>query len=651
MSDRHPAAVLLGAALGLTLAEVATAGALLAAWALVREPWWSVELLGCAAAFGLGLGLVVGAAEVVARGRGLIAGALVLALAWPLPALAGAFARLRLSSTRPRGELEAIDHLARVVTDRAAWGSGLALVTIVLAVYAPLLRARLRGEDAPEQAGAMAWGALTWLALALTFASSWPGEEVELWVCLLLLAGRGAFTAPALAASDRLAGLALDRVRGLTARPTQPTSRTRWAGMLLGGALALPVAALPGVIAPGEGASLGVARLRALFGRDARHALAARLVRFDWSPGGSRTRLLGPLDVVAVASRMPDVDWDARARESSSLLQDLARDGHPRSIATLAERRELRGPLTADALIAGVRPAADEGDPVGMRALGRLLLERAEWREAARWLERAADAGDALALVTLATRLRAAHDPETSALLRRALGMSEDPLVRACAAAELEWLYERYPAHRSSLDRPRDVLFLDPSGRPLDGAVILELMQPSGALGWSSRWSRYVRRALVRGRIPEGLVDGTRIEAAWYSWDLERATAGVDDGFSFVYEVDVREVVEVKLNRSAYAPLTGRVLDRAGAPAPDVAVVLRKATPLDPSARGRVELKGIVVFTAVDGRFESPLLPPGEYQVALLDDEGLVEVAELATVKVPTAAPVELRVRPSLRVR
>src|SRR5690606_31960227 len=132
-------------------------------------------------------------------------------------------------------------------------------------------------------------------------------------------------------------------------------------------------------------------------------------------------------------------------------------------------------PLTRSELVDLVTPAAEAGDPVAMRALGALLVV-VDPAAARSWLERAALAGEPLALVVLATRLRARRDPEGTALLRQALRQATHPDVRARVAAELEWSYEHAPAQRSAVDPAGESpLFLDAQGRPLDGAVTLAL--------------------------------------------------------------------------------------------------------------------------------------------------------------------------------
>lgn len=355
--------------------------------------------------------------------------------------------------------------------------------------------------------------------------------------------------------------------------------------------------------------------------------------------------------MVAWGTPVPRIDWSLRHRESLQLLRDLAVDGHPPAIARLTD--ELGGaapPLTRAELVDLLTPAAEGGDPVAMRALGALLVV-VDPAAARGWLERAALAGEPLALVVLATRLRARHDPETTALLRQALRQATRPDVRARVAAELEWAYERAPAHRSSVDpageSPR---FIDAQGRPLDGAVTLALRFRAGEPGWRGLGHRFVRRPVQGGRLLQSLVAGVEIGSVWYSWDLERARANVVDGTGLA-GTGGDAVVRVALVSAPYGAVSGRVRDLHGRPVADALVQLIPARDPEGPVRERVERPGLVVSTDLEGRFEIPDLPPGDYELGLPDGRGLLDVRELVRVTVPGAAPVELEARPALLLR
>lgn len=620
MADRHPAAVLVGAVLAGVVVELAAVALLLLGWGLQQTWWFSSALLGCAAAFGVGLGVAYGATELVLRSRGVALALLVgLGLA-PLGPICGGYALHRFTAT---DDLRAIDALWRTLVDGDLWRPALVIGPFALACYSPLLAARLRERDAPTQVAAMAIGGAVWLAFALVLHEAWPVDmPLGAWVYALLLLVRVALTAPALVLADRVADVVLRRVRGadapppITRRGSVATRRRVGVAVVLGGLAALAIGAESG----DEPAALTVRRLHALRGPAQRQALVQALA-IEVTKPASAAPLLGVAGAVHLHAPRPRWDEESRRSEAVAVLRELVRERHAPAIE-MALAHTVSGWWAPAFTIAELAPAARQslrdGDLASMRAVGEVLVthgarlrERTTYVEGLALLERAARGGDAHALLSLASWQ--SYQPTVAAeLLRRALRMKLEDDQRERAAVLLELLHERSPEVRSSSDAVEVLHVQDLLDHPLDGVVELMLVMPR-CDGWGTSELARVHRDVRGGEVV--LVAACNVVAAWFSFDLERSRAGIVDGrgrpnADGVFRISVLPVC-------TYGVVRGVVNDARGRPLAARDVLLRVA-----DRPGADERPGLVTFTDAEGQFSFDDLPPGDYTVTLVDDRG-----------------------------
>lgn len=627
MADRHPAAVLAGAVLAAVTVELAAVALLLLGWGLQQTWWFSSALLGCAAAFGVGLGVAYGATELVLRSRGVVLALLVgLGLA-PLGPICGGYLLHRFTAT---DDLQAIDALWRTLVDGDLWRPALVIGPFALACYSPLLAARLRERDTPTQVAAMAVGGAVWLAFALALHEAWPVDmPLGAWVYALLLLVRVALTAPALVLADRVADVVLRRVRGadatppITRRGSIATGRRVGVAVVLGGLAALGLGARCG----DEPVALTVRRLHALRGPAQRHELVRALAVTVAMPGDAAP-LLGVVGAVHLHAPRSTRDQESRRAEAVARLRDLVRERYAPAVAmAVAETRQTAPSFTLRELAPAVRPSLREGDLMSMRAVGEALAEFgwqgrrwSEHREGLALLERVAKGGDAHALLALA-EWESSTPVVAATLVRRALRLELDHDQRRRAAGLLEWLLELSPGVRSASDAVDVVRVLDATDAPLDGAVELYLRLPE-CDGWGDWGVRRLYREVRRGEVVHGLISGSDLLWVRFSYDVERSRAGVVDGDA---RVGADGTIAVRwLPAGKYGLIQGLVSDARGRLLAGKSVELRVEEPSDWRPR-----PGLVTLTDADGRFSFADVPPGDYVVGVVDERGRTDKASL----------------------
>jgi hypothetical protein len=601
MRERHSVDVLLAALLAALLVEAASLGALLLVFGALRDGWWSGGAAITAAAFAAGLGVAYGVAEVVARRRGVVAGVVALTLAWPLPCTFGAYAFFYSAfPLGPRGQLEAIEALWPLLLTIAPWRPALVLGGLALALHGPLLLARVRGRDVPVQVAAMALGAAAWSLVAITLGQAWLADlRVEAWECALLLVARVTLTPCALAVSDVVAGAVVRRLRGAPPEPAPvsgpPLATRRRVAVALGLLLGLIATLALGRRAP-EPVALSVLRLHALRGPAQRLTLARSLHGFAlFHEVGEPRWLLGTIGWLdaRVAREWLDRDRTPEHELANELVCAVAREGHGRAMPALVTLvvgpHAKRGEAEAAALALRaeeplIRRGAEGGDPAAMRALATLLEGRGVFErdaalqaEGVTWLVRASETGDAAALLLLAADRPPAEAVELARRARRVAGL--DPAMTAWAAGRLEAILDVEPSLRAPQDAVSGLTVLDAAGRPLDGAVALELSLPQGEGDdpWSGYETCVVTREARAGRAE--LAPEVRLLSASYARTAERVAAGIEDGVLVRGPPGAgpslpRELRFTLAPPEAYGDVVGVVHDADGRPLPDARVTL-----------------------------------------------------------------------------
>lgn len=502
------------AALAIELVGGALAVALLGAvWHL--GPWPGAEaatrlaltFLGA----GLGAAVALGATEVLAS-RGRPVGAVIAGLALtPLVHLGGFWARLLHTQGQPRAALQALlDVLGTWLALDLAF-----LATGALALHAPLLVARARGWASARASAAMAVGALAWLPTALAWpwlamepgiaqheqtspSFAWwlardalaqrpairAGAGTTMWIddprdpqalVLMLVIARVALAPAALALADRVArrlvgaaGMSLETVQEAVPAPAARRTEAALLGLI---ALLVGSGAVPLAITRSR-ASRGERELEALHARargplapaeqyDLGHALAQR---GEVSAGLAlleRAALRGHAG--AAYSRAVHrehgyygvpVDPDAAIGEYLRALA-LGRADRTNTIDRLAREHPTlpRARAWHLAHAHALRRQADAGSTRAMIELSDRLDVLGEPTEATTWLERAAAAGDAGAMVELGWRLThamgVARDLEAAVSWYR-LAASRGGFQGAAAECRLGAMFEE------GLGLPRD---------------------------------------------------------------------------------------------------------------------------------------------------------------------------------------------------
>ena len=117
-------------------------------------------------------------------------------------------------------------------------------------------------------------------------------------------------------------------------------------------------------------------------------------------------------------------------------------------------------------------------------------------------------------------------------------------------------------------------------------------------------------------------------------WTLDSARVGNVDAADLPFEVRREDIAGAAVTlTSSRTLLKGSIVSAAGTPANGLEVVVY---PSDPRYRTRGTRRVAIARTNIDGQFEAGGLPPGSYEIAIVDDidrEALQDPAFLGSLK------------------